>query len=62
MFIHFSDTSIPLGKRKQAYVKWLMRKHKLKLKDAKLACARKFNTLENWIAEDARIKHKEGWE
>ena len=33
---------LPLGKRKTKFVKWLMQKHKLTLKDAKLACYKKF--------------------
>ena len=62
MYIHFTDSSIPLAKRKQAYVKWLMKKHRLPLEKAKLACARKFDNLTAWQAEDSRIKREQGWE
>lgn len=41
-YVNFNDRGISLGKRKQAYVKWLMRKKRLSLKAAKLACHRKF--------------------
>ena len=37
-FVSFKDKSVPLGKRKQAYVTWLMQKKKYSLDDAKLAC------------------------
>ena len=33
---------LPLGKRKVEFVKWLMKKHKVTLEDAKLACHKKF--------------------
>jgi hypothetical protein len=33
---------LPLGKRKVEFVKWLMKKHKVRLEDAKLACYKKF--------------------
>ena len=33
---------LPLNKKKVEFVKWLMQKHKLTLKDAKLACYKKF--------------------
>lgn len=62
MYINFSDSSIPLGKRKQAYVKWLMKKHRLPLEKAKLACFRKFDNHKNWVLEDSRIKREQGWE
>lgn len=35
------DATIPLGKRKQSFVKWLMRKG-VALGQAKLICSRKF--------------------
>jgi len=41
-YISFKDTSVPLGKRKQLYVKWLMQKKGYSLDKAKLACSRKF--------------------
>lgn len=41
-FIDFNDTSIPLGKRKVQYVKWLMHKFKYSLRQAQLLCFRKF--------------------
>jgi hypothetical protein len=62
VYIHFSNSSIPLGKRKQAYVKWLMKKHRLPLEKAKLACSRKFDSHKTWAAEDSRIKREQGWE
>ena len=40
-FIDFDDYSIPLGKRKQAYVSWLMHKGRT-LNEAKLYCYYKF--------------------
>jgi hypothetical protein len=33
---------LPLGKKKVEFVKWLMKKHKVRLEDAKLACYKKF--------------------
>jgi len=62
MFIDFSDASIPLGKRKQAYVRWLMKKHRLKREDAKLACDRKFGDHSHWRLEEARVKREQGLE
>ena len=41
-FVSFKDKSVPLGKRKQAYVKWLMQKKGYSLDAAKLACSRYF--------------------
>lgn len=41
-FIDFNDTSIPLGKRKVQYVKWLMHKYDYSLEQARLLCGRKF--------------------
>ena len=47
-FVSFNDTSVPLGKRKVLYVKWLMSKHGKSLQEAKLAAYRKFgNTPEH---------------
>ena len=41
-YVDFDDTAISLGKRKVAYVKWLMQKRGLSKEKAKLACYRKF--------------------
>ena len=41
-YIDFNDDSIPIGKRKQAFVKWLMQRQGLSLDEAKLAAHRKF--------------------
>ena len=41
-FVSFNDASVPLGKRKMLYVKWLMSKHGKSLSEAKLAAHRKF--------------------
>jgi len=40
-YVSFKDKTQPLGKRKVAYVNWLMKKG-YSLQDAKLACYRKF--------------------
>ena len=42
-YVSFKDETQPLGKRKVAYVNWLMRKKGCSLQDAKLACHRKFS-------------------
>lgn len=42
-YVSFKDETQPLGKRKVAYVNWLMRKKGYSLQDAKLACDRKFS-------------------
>jgi len=39
--MNWNDRKIPIGKRKQSYVKWLM-KQRISLKDAKLLCYRRF--------------------
>ena len=41
-FISFNDTTVPVGKRKMLYVKWLMSKQGKTLSEAKLAAYRKF--------------------
>ena len=41
-YIDFDDTTIPLGKRKKEFVKWLMHKKHYALSKAKLACHKKF--------------------
>ena len=41
-YVPFNDKSVPLGKRKQAYVKWLMKTHKCSLDEAKLRCYKMF--------------------
>jgi hypothetical protein len=41
-FISFNDTTVPVGKRKMLYVKWLMSKQGKTLNEAKLAAYRKF--------------------
>lgn len=41
-FISFNDTTVPVGKRKMLYVKWLMSKQGKTLSEAKLAAHRKF--------------------
>ena len=41
-YVDFNDTTIPLGKRKVAYVKWLMQKKGYSLSNAKLACYKKY--------------------
>lgn len=41
-YVDFNDTSIPIGKRKVAYVKWLMQKKGYSRSGAKLACYKKF--------------------
>lgn len=43
-YIDWNDKSIPVGKRKVVFVKWLMQVKKLKLEDAKRVCHRKFAT------------------
>ncbi len=40
-YVDITDESIPLGKRKQAFVKWLMHKGR-SLDDSKLICYKKF--------------------
>jgi hypothetical protein len=57
-FIDFNNGNIPLGKRKQLYVKWLMRKKGLSLKEARLACSRKFHTVVAYQIEDVRINRE----
>jgi len=47
-FIHPNDRSIPIGKRKVAFVKWMMKQGK-SLDDAKLICHHKF-----WREEHGR--------
>ena len=42
-YVSFKDEAQPLGKRKVAYVNWLMSKKGYSLQDAKLACHRKFS-------------------
>ena len=42
-YVSFKDETQPLGKRKVAYVNWLMKKKRYSLQDAKLACHRKFS-------------------
>jgi len=42
-YVSFKDETQPLGKRKVAYVNWLMKKKGYSLQDAKLACHRKFS-------------------
>lgn len=41
-FIDFDDMSIPLGKRKVHYVKWLMHKYRYTLRQAQFYCWKKF--------------------
>jgi len=41
-YVSFKDETQPVGKRKVAYVNWLMSKKAYSLQDAKLACYRKF--------------------
>jgi hypothetical protein len=41
-FVSFNDASVPVGKRKVLYVKWLMSKQGKSLSEAKLAAYRKF--------------------
>ena len=41
-YIDWNDKSIPLGKRKVVFVKWLMKVKKLQLDEAKRVCHRKF--------------------
>jgi hypothetical protein len=41
-FISFDDPTVPVGKRKVLYVKWLMSKHGKTLNEAKLAAWKKF--------------------
>jgi hypothetical protein len=41
-FIDFDDSSIPIGKRKVAFVKWLMSKQDKSLREARLLCHYKF--------------------
>ena len=40
--VSFKDETQPLGKRKVAYVNWLMKKKGYSLENAKLAAHRKF--------------------
>jgi len=40
-FVNIKDRKVPLGKRKVAFVKWLMIKG-VELNEAKLICSRKF--------------------
>jgi hypothetical protein len=49
-FVSFNDASVPVGKRKVLYVKWLMSKQGKSLSEAKLAAYRKFGntTNDNW--------------
>ena len=42
-YVSFKDKTQPVGKRKVAYVHWLMRKKGYSLQDAKLACHKKFS-------------------
>jgi len=42
-YVSFKAKTQPLGKRKVAYVNWLMKKKGYSLQDAKLACHRKFS-------------------
>jgi len=41
-YINFNDPAVPIGKRKMAFVKWLMQKQRLTLEEAKAAAHRKF--------------------
>lgn len=41
-YIDFNDTTIPIGKRKVEFVRWLMQTKHCSRNDAKLACYRKF--------------------
>ena len=41
-FVSFNDNTVPVGKRKVLYVKWLMSKQGKSLSEAKLAAYRKF--------------------
>lgn len=40
-FVDFDDQSVPIGKRKVAFVKWMLRRGET-MRDAKIACYRKF--------------------
>ena len=42
-YVSFKDKTQTLGKRKVAYVNWLMKKKGYSLQKAKLACHRKFS-------------------
>lgn len=59
-YIDFNDSSIPLGKRKQAFVKWLMQRQGLSLREARIACSRKFGRNEGQLrqARDERTTQK----
>ena len=48
-YIDFNDYSIPIGKRKVHYVKWLISKYGYSLDKARLYCARKFRDEESQI-------------
>jgi len=41
-FVDFNDPSIPLGKRKTAFVKWLMQRYRYSLSEARIQAHRKF--------------------
>ena len=53
-FVDFDDPGVPLGKRKQAFVKWLMQRHGHTLSEARIAAHRKFG-----YSNDALIQRRD---
>jgi hypothetical protein len=40
--VNFKDREQPIGKRKVAFVRWLMKSKRMSLEEAQLACSRYF--------------------
>lgn len=61
-YISWDDRSVPIGKRKQLFVKWLMSKGE-SLKRAKLICYRKFYHEEHDPNKERLIRYlkKQAW-
>ncbi|MEY4359812.1 MAG: hypothetical protein RLZZ631_1298 [Cyanobacteriota bacterium] len=62
-FIDFNDPAVPVGKRKMAFVKWLMQRHHHTLEEAKAAAHRKFGAgpaadARQWQRDDARADQR----
>jgi hypothetical protein len=55
-YVDFNDPSIPLGRRKVAYVKWLMSSKRLSLNEARIAAHRKFGPNEEKAHHQRQIR------